>query len=64
MSDFADWKRALAGKKGASLRSYPSLNHLFVAGVGPSRPEEYERQGHVDERVVRDIAEWILQTGD
>jgi dienelactone hydrolase len=64
MRDFADWKRALAGKKGASLRSYPSLNHLFVAGVGPSRPQEYERQGHVDERVVRDIADWILQTSD
>jgi fermentation-respiration switch protein FrsA (DUF1100 family) len=64
MRDFEDWKRALAGKKGASLRSYTSLNHLFVAGVGPSRPEEYERPGHVDERVVRDIAEWILQAGN
>ncbi len=64
MRDFKAWKRALAGKKGASLRSYPLLNHMFMGGVGPSRPEEYERQDHVDEGVLRDIAEWILQAGD
>jgi hypothetical protein len=37
----------------------PSLNHLFVSGVGPPTPAEYEQPGHVDEAVVNDIARWI-----
>jgi hypothetical protein len=61
MSEFHDWVSALAKRKGASLKSYPSLNHLFVSGVGPPTPAEYERPGHVDEPVVSDIARWIQE---
>jgi uncharacterized protein len=57
--DFDGWKRALGGKPNATLKPYPSLNHLFVTGNGPSRPEEYLEPGHVDEQVVRDMAAWI-----
>jgi len=63
MGDFETWRQTLHGKPGASFRSYPLLDHLFVAGVGASRPEDYQRPGHVDESVVRDIADWIVQTG-
>jgi pimeloyl-ACP methyl ester carboxylesterase len=63
MGDFETWRQALHGKPGASFRSYPLLDHLFVPGVGASRPEEYQHPGHVDENVVRDIADWIVQTG-
>lgn len=42
-------------------RSYPALNHLFVAGVGKSSLLEYARSGQVDRQVVIDIAEWIQQ---
>ena len=59
MDEFARWKSSLAGKSNATFHSYPALNHLFVSGTGKSLPAEYETPGHVDEAVVRDIADWI-----
>jgi hypothetical protein len=41
------------------MRSYPKLNHLFVAGEGRSTPEEYDKPGHVSPEVIADIADWI-----
>lgn len=57
--DFEGWKRGLAGKKNATFRVFDSLNHLFQAGEGPSKPAEYERGGHVDAGVVEALAVWI-----
>jgi dienelactone hydrolase len=59
MDDFAAWQRALGSRANVQLKSYPGLNHLFIAGSAPSAPAEYGQPGHVDETVVRDIAEWI-----
>ena len=59
MADFAAWKQALGGRKDVVLRTYPALNHLFVAGTGPSLPAEYAARAHVDAAVVSDIAGWI-----
>jgi hypothetical protein len=59
MDDFAAWQRALGSRANVQLKSYPALNHLFMAGSGPSSPAEYQRPGHVDETVVREIAAWI-----
>ena len=59
MDEFARWKSELAGRANATFHSYPSLNHVFVAGVGKSLPTEYDMPGHVSESVVRDIATWI-----
>ena len=59
MEEFSRWKSALAGRTDVSFHSYPSLNHLFVAGTGASVPAEYNTPGHVSEAVVRDIATWI-----
>jgi alpha-beta hydrolase superfamily lysophospholipase len=59
MDEFARWKSALAGKPQVMFHSYPALNHLFMSGTGKSLPSEYETAGHVDEAVVRDIADWI-----
>jgi alpha-beta hydrolase superfamily lysophospholipase len=61
MRDFEGWKAGLAGRKGATLRSYPRLNHLFIAGEGKGTLAEYERPGHVEAEVVGDIAAWILR---
>jgi uncharacterized protein len=58
--EFARWKTALASKPGVTFRSYPALNHLFIAGTGPGLPAEYQVPGHVAEEVIRDIATWIL----
>jgi dienelactone hydrolase len=59
MEDFGAWKRALGSRPNVELKSYPTLNHLFLAGAGPSTPAEYSVPGHVDASVVADIAAWI-----
>lgn len=59
MVDFENWKAALSSHPDAVFKSYPTLNHLFIAGEGPCTPEEYMKGGHVAEEVVADIARWI-----
>lgn len=57
--DFENWKKALSSKNNVTFKFYPALNHLFISGEGPSSPSEYQRPGHVDETVIKDIADWI-----
>lgn len=59
MKDFQLWKEALKNNNKATLISYPKLNHLFIAGEGISGPKEYMIKGHVDEKVINDIAVFI-----
>ena len=59
MTDFALWKTAVGSAKGVVMKSYPSLNHLFVAGVGKSLPAEYSKPGHVAPPVIDDIANFV-----
>jgi dienelactone hydrolase len=61
MKDFNLWKAALAGRPNATFRSYPALNHLFIAGEGKSAPAEYAQPGHVDGDVIELIAGWIAR---
>ncbi len=61
MVDFENWKMALSSHADAVFKSYPSLNHLFIAGEGPCTPEEYTKGGHVAEEVVTDITDWIMR---
>jgi dienelactone hydrolase len=61
MEDFKRWTAALATRSKVTLKSYPSLNHLFITGTGASTPSEYLQTGHVAEVVVQDIAAWILK---
>jgi dienelactone hydrolase len=58
-ADFDGWAQALKGKPNVALKQYPALNHLFIAGGGPSRPEEYLQPGHVDSEVLTDIVAFI-----
>jgi dienelactone hydrolase len=57
--DFDGWKTALSSKKNATLRTYSGLNHLFATGEGTPSPADYRREGHVDAKVVDDIAAWL-----
>ena len=50
----------LGNRQGVVMKSYPSLNHLFMSGEGASMPEEYQTPGHVAEEVMDDIANFIL----
>jgi uncharacterized protein len=60
MTDYNAWSAALAGRANVTRKTYPSLNHLFLTGTGPSKPEEYAVAGHVADEVIRDIAGWML----
>jgi dienelactone hydrolase len=57
--NFPAWQKALGEKSNATLKLYPKLFHLFIAGEGPSTPQEYLVEGHVSDDVIRDIASWI-----
>lgn len=57
--DYDAWRRALDDRPDVRFRVFDDLNHLFLAGVGPSRPEEYEQTGHVAKAVIDEIAAWI-----
>jgi dienelactone hydrolase len=61
LKDFEGWKMSLGEKKNVEFRLYPKLNHLFIEGSGKSTPSEYDRQGHVAEYVIEDIAKWIAK---
>ena len=58
-ADWRLWEAAFSSEPRATLRRYPSLNHLGIAGEGPGTPAEYQQPGHVDATLVADIAAWI-----
>jgi dienelactone hydrolase len=58
MTDFGLWKTALAGHANATLKSYPGLNHFFMAGTGPGSPAEYSKPNHVERAVIEELAAW------
>ncbi len=59
MTDFEAWKKALAGRKDVTFKSYPALNHLFLAGEGKSTADEYKKPGHVAAEVIDDLAKFL-----
>jgi uncharacterized protein len=58
MTDFGIWKQA-ATSKGSAAQSFPSLNHLFVTGQGPSTEAEYKKPGHVAPEIIDVIAKFV-----
>lgn len=58
-ADFRLFQEGLAGKARTQFHLFPELNHIFMAGMGPSHPGEYEQPGHVAPEVVETIARWI-----
>jgi dienelactone hydrolase len=61
MKDFALWKAAAGSNKGVTMKSFPGLNHLFVAGEGKSSAIEYGRPGHVAAEVIDAVAKFVSQ---
>ncbi|MCJ7698549.1 MAG: DUF3887 domain-containing protein [Thermoplasmata archaeon] len=59
MTDFARWNETFFGNVSVTLKTYPTLNHLFITGTGVPTNAEYLIEGHVAEEVVADIATWI-----
>jgi hypothetical protein len=58
-ADFAGWKKGLQGVKGARLVELPGLNHLFIAGEGPSTSDEYAVPGHVAPEVIAELVRFV-----
>ena len=58
-ADWQRWKRGLHGDEGVTFKLYDGLNHLGIAGEGEGSLAEYMRAGHVDARLIEDIAAWI-----
>jgi fermentation-respiration switch protein FrsA (DUF1100 family) len=57
--DFSKWNESLYTNDNVILKTYETLNHLFISGSGPPTNAEYLVEGHVDEEVIDDISEWI-----
>jgi dienelactone hydrolase len=57
--DFEIWKDTLKDKANVTLKLFPKLNHLFIAGEGKSTPQEYGVEGHVSKDLIDEIAQWI-----
>jgi len=56
--DFNLYKEIFADRTDAKFILYPGLNHLFMTST-TGTVDEYEIPGHVDNRVLTDITEWI-----
>jgi hypothetical protein len=57
--DFAVWNDTLSDNKRVDLKTYSSLNHLFISGEGVPTNTEYLVPGQVSEDVILDISHWI-----
>jgi len=61
IKDFSRWNQTFHGNQSVTLKTYPSLNHLFIVGTGVPTNNEYLIPGHIDEQVILDITTWITQ---
>jgi uncharacterized protein len=59
MKDFALWKAGVGSGKAVTMKSFPSLNNLFVTGEGKSTTAEYSKPGHVAPEVIDEIARFV-----
>jgi dienelactone hydrolase len=57
--DIAVWQAGLKGAPHVSIETVPGLNHLFIAGEGKPRPDEYATPGFVAPVVIARIAEFV-----
>ena len=58
MDDFKTWRAGLSGTR-YEFRTYPGLNHLFIAGEGAPSPAEYRKPGNVAAEAIGDMAGWL-----
>jgi hypothetical protein len=61
--DIQHWQDGLKGAALVKVETFPSLNHLFIGGDGNPNPAEYNTPGHVDQAVVRAIADFVTSGG-
>lgn len=59
--EYEAWRAGLAARKNVAFKLYPKLNHILIAGEGPSAPAEYDRPGRVDAGLISDLARWLQE---
>ena len=57
--DFARWKQDLQRHPDVTFDLYPGLSHLFMAAGKAGTVADYSVPGHVNAKVIHDIAAWI-----
>jgi dienelactone hydrolase len=57
--DFDRFQSALSAHQNIVCHLLPRLNHLFISGVGRSKPSEYEVAGHVDAEAIELVAAFV-----
>ena len=62
--DIRYWQHGLKDDAKVRVDTFPSLNHLFIAGAGKPGPAEYDTPGHVDVAVIGTIANFIKNAGN
>ncbi|MRH87559.1 alpha/beta fold hydrolase [Nocardia sp. SYP-A9097] len=60
--DLPAWQQALATNPEARITLYPTADHMFFPGTGPSTPTSYQSPNHVAPTVITDIANWLTRT--
>ena len=60
MEDFGIWQQALGDRENWTLITYPGLTHVFMPGEKSEGATAYARDGKVQDKVIRDIADFIL----
>jgi dienelactone hydrolase len=61
LADFANWKKALAGRPRACLKLHDELDHLMRSGEGPSSPDDYAVPRRVAPVIIEDIAGFVRE---
>lgn len=58
-ADWQQWRSAFRRERRVTMKHYPALNHLGIAGTEPGSLAEYQTAGQVDASLINDIATWI-----
>lgn len=58
-ADWQRWKEAFHDDPKVTFKLYEALNHLGIPGEGPGSLAEYQQPGHVDAKLIDDVAAWI-----
>lgn len=63
-TDYVLWQGVLEGRDDVTFHLYAGLNHLFMKKSSDAADAiSYDAPGHVDEKVIDDIAAWIKAQG-
>ena len=63
--DYREFQNMLSDKDNVTFRLFPGLNHLFTVALSDDiskSKNEYSKERHIPDEVIRTIAEWIFDS--